>query len=159
VRPPRPRNIPCLCISRTPCAGLYAKADRACAGCSACARLHPDVRAAAAIALALVVPASALGASASLHVKPHSVKAGKIVHVSGNVGNGCSHSGTVTVISNAFHGGQDFAGVNTIQIHLRPSGRFAATTRIPSARAAGSYHVGARCGGGSFGGTTIVVHH
>jgi hypothetical protein len=124
-----------------------------------CGTLHLDVRAAAAFALALVVPASAFGASASLRVRPHSVKAGKIVHVSGDVGNGCSHSGTVTVISNAFHGGQDFAGVNAISIHIRPSGRFAATTRIPRARAAGSYHVGARCGGGSFGGGTIVVHH
>lgn len=117
------------------------------------------MRAAAAIALALVVPASAFGASASLRVRPHSVKAGKIVHVSGSVGNGCSHGGKVTVISNAFHRGQDFAGVNAIFIRIRPSGRFAATTRIPSARAAGSYHVGARCGGGSFGGGTIVVHH
>jgi len=117
----------------------------------------PTLRAAAVIALALVVPASAFGASHALRIKPHSVKAGKIAHVSGNVGNGCSHHGKVTVISSAFHGGAEFAGVNAIFIHIRPSGRFAAKTRIPSSRVPGTYHASARCGGGSFGNVKIVV--
>src|SRR5438477_605580 len=73
------------------------------------------------------------------------------------VGGGCSHSGKVTVLSAAFHAGGEFAGVNAIFIHIRPSGNFAAQTRIPSSRAAGAYHVGARCGGGSFGNITLHV--
>jgi hypothetical protein len=111
----------------------------------------------AVLATLLVLPAAAAGASFGLHVTPHTVAAGKIVHVSGNVGNGCSHSGSVTVISSAFHAGHEFAGINAIFIHIRPSGKFAAKTRIPSSRAPGSYHVGARCGGGSFGNVTLHV--
>jgi hypothetical protein len=115
-----------------------------------------------ALLLTVVILAAAAGAAeaaAPLHVTPLTVHAGKIVHVSGNVGNGCSHSGTVTVISAAFHRGHEFAGVNAIFIRIRPSGRFAAETRIPSSRAAGAYHVGARCGGGSFGNATLHVIH
>jgi hypothetical protein len=63
----------------------------------------------------------------------------------------------VTVLSAAFHSGHEFAGVNAILIHIRPSGAFAAKTRIPSSRAPGAYHVGARCGGGSFGNVTLHV--
>ena len=111
----------------------------------------------ALIVTVLAVPAAAAAGPVGLHVSPHTVKAGKIIHVSGNVGNGCDHHGSVTVISAAFHPGHEFAGVNAIFIHIRPSGRFAAKTRIPSARAAGSYHVGARCGGGSFGSITLHV--
>lgn len=107
--------------------------------------------------LALAVPAAASGASFGLHLSPHSVPAGKILHVSGNVGNGCPHHGSVTVISAAFHRGHDFAGVNAIFIRIRASGRFAAETRIPSRRAPGAYAVSARCGGGSFGGQTLHV--
>jgi hypothetical protein len=115
------------------------------------------VRAIPVLAIALAMPAAAAGSSVGLHVTPHTVPAGKIVHVSGNVGNGCSHSGKVTVISAAFHAGHEFAGVNAIFIRIRPSGNFAAKTRIPSSRAAGAYHVGARCGGGSFGNITLHV--
>ena len=50
-----------------------------------------------------------------------------------------------------------FLGVNAIFIRIRSSGNFAATTRIPSSRAPGSYHVGARCGGGSFGNITLHI--
>jgi hypothetical protein len=115
------------------------------------------VRALPVIAIALALPAAATGASFGLHVSPHSVPAGQIVHVSGNVGNGCSHSDNVTVISAAFHAGQEFAGVNAIFLHIHSDGSFAAKTRIPSSRAPGAYHVGARCGGGSFGNVTLHV--
>jgi len=110
-----------------------------------------------AIGLALALPVAAAGAPVGLHVSPHTIAAGHIVHISGNVGGGCSHSGKVTVLSAAFHAGGEFAGVNAIFIHIRPSGNFAAKTRIPSSRAAGAYHVGARCGGGSFGNITLHV--
>jgi hypothetical protein len=111
----------------------------------------------ATLAIGLAVPAAASAASFGLHLTPHTVAAGNVVHVSGNVGNGCSHHGEVTVISAAFHAGHEFAGVNALFIHLRPSGKFAAKTRIPSSRAPGSYHVSARCGGGSFGNVTLHV--
>jgi len=117
------------------------------------------VRALALLALILVLalPAAAGGFPVGLQVTPHTLPAGAIVHVHGNVGNGCSHHGSVTVISNAFHAGHDFAGVNAIFIKVRSSGKFAATTRIPSSRAPGAYHVGARCGGGSFGNITLHI--
>lgn len=111
----------------------------------------------ALILTVLAAPAAAAAAPAGLHLSPHTVPAGTIVHVSGNVGNGCGHTGSVTVISAAFHTGHEFAGVNAIFIHIRPSGNFAAKTRIPSTRAPGGYHVGARCGGGSFGSITLHV--
>jgi len=110
-----------------------------------------------ALAVALALPAVAGGFPVGLQVTPHTLPAGSIVHVHGNVGNGCSHHDSVTVISNAFHAGHDFAGVNAIFIKVRPSGNFAATTRIPGSRAPGAYHVGARCGGGSFGNITLHV--
>jgi hypothetical protein len=117
------------------------------------------VRALLVTVAVLALPASASGALVPLHVFPLTVHAGKIVHVSGNVSSGCLHSGKVTVISAAFHRGHEFAGVNAIFIRIRPSGHFAAKTRIPSSRAAGSYHIGARCGGGSFGNVTLHVTH
>ena len=109
------------------------------------------------LALAIALPATASAFPMGLQLTPHTVAAGSVVHVHGNVGNGCSHHGSVTVISNAFHAGHDFAGVNAIFIRVRPSGNFAATTRIPASRAPGAYHVGARCGGGSFGNITLHV--
>ena len=115
------------------------------------------MRAILVLAIALAVPAVAAGSSVGLHVRPHTVPAGKIIHVSGNVGNGCSHHGQVTVISAALHAGQEFAGVNAIFLHIHADGSFAAKTRIPSSRALGAYHVGARCGGGSFGNITLHV--
>jgi hypothetical protein len=121
------------------------------------AKLRNDLRALPLVLVVLALPAAAGGASFGLNVSPHTVAAGQIVHVSGNVGNGCSHTGSVTVISAAFHSGREFAGVNAISIRVRPSGRFAARTRIPAGRAAGAYHVGARCGGGSFGNVTLHV--
>lgn len=111
------------------------------------------------LATVVALPAAAAAAPVGLQVSPHTVRAGKIVHVSGNVGSGCGHTGSVTVISAAFHHGHEFAGVNAIFIHIRPSGNFFAETRIPSTRAAGAYHVGARCGGGSFGNITLHVTH
>lgn len=111
----------------------------------------------AVVALALALPASVAAFPVGLQVTPHTVPRGQIVHVHGNVGNGCSHHGSVTVISSAFHAGHEFAGVNAISIRIRSSGNFAATTRIPGSRAPGAYHVGARCGGGSFGNITLHV--
>ena len=109
------------------------------------------------LVLALALPAGVAAFPVGLQVSPHTVASGGIVHVHGNVGNGCSHHGSVTVISNAFHAGHDFAGVNAIFIRIRSNGNFAATTRIPSSRAPGAYHVGARCGGGSFGNITLHI--
>ena len=122
-------------------------------------KLPDGLRRVLPIALVLALPATAAAASASLRVIPHTVRAGKIVHISGNVGSGCPHHGKVTVISAAFHRGQEFAGVNALLLRIRSSGSFAAETRIPSSRAAGRYRVSARCGGGRFGNATIRVTH
>jgi hypothetical protein len=40
---------------------------------------------------------------------------------------------------------------------VRPDGTFTTTTTIPRSRAAGSYSITGRCGGGNFGGATLEV--
>jgi hypothetical protein len=42
-------------------------------------------------------------------------------------------------------------------VAVRPDGTFTTTTVIPRSRAAGSYPITGRCGGGNFGGTTLQV--
>jgi hypothetical protein len=90
-------------------------------------------------------------------VSPTSVAPGGSVTVSGNVGNGCSHGDQVTLISQAFGGPSEFAGVPAVITTSNASGAFSAGATIPGTRAPGGYSVSARCGGGSFGSATITV--
>jgi hypothetical protein len=106
---------------------------------------------------ALLVSAAPAFAQAFISVSPSSLPPGRSVTVSGNVGNGCQHGDQVTLISQAFGGPGEFAGVPAVTATSNASGAFSASAAIPSGRAPGSYSVSARCGGGSFGSATITV--
>jgi hypothetical protein len=108
-------------------------------------------------AAALLLAAGPAFAQAFINVSPSSLAPGGSVTVSGNVGNGCQHGDQVTLISQAFGGPGEFAGVPAVNTTSNASGAFSATATIPSSRAPGSYSVSARCGGGSFGSATITV--
>lgn len=127
---------------------------------------------------ALVAAVGALGASAAsagaagqnycdplggckpghyLRVSPGKVKHGRTTTVSGAVGKGCK--GPATVYSRAFKGAtkNQFAGVPAFYIKLDKKGRFSKRVTIRKSVKPGSYHIGGRCGGGNFGGTTLKV--
>ncbi len=103
------------------------------------------------VAGALVGAAPAAAATASISVSPASVAAGGTVTVSGSAAGGCPQGSQVTLISQAFSAQHEFAGVPAIFATTGPGGSFSTSTQIPSNRAAGSYTVSGRCGGGNLG--------
>lgn len=60
---------------------------------------------------------------------------------------GCN---SVTILSNAFPGSQQYAGVNAVTA-AAPGGYFSVTVTIPGSRPAGSYPVIVRACGGNLG--------
>jgi len=99
---------------------------------------------------------------ATLQVSPRSVTAGDSVTLSGSVGRPESVAGSecatgVRLLSRAFDSTQEFADVPALGAAVRPDGTFTTTTIIPRSRAAGTYPITGRCGGGNFGGATLVV--
>jgi hypothetical protein len=112
---------------------------------------------AATVGMLMLIAAPAWAAPVAIHVSPSSVAAGDTVTVSGSVGSG-SECSSVTLISKAFVHTNDFAGLPAVFATVKPSGAFRVTTRIPSARAAGTYTITGRCGGGNLGvSATLVV--
>jgi hypothetical protein len=112
---------------------------------------------AGALAAAALLASAAPALGQSLSASPASVAPGGSVTVSGNVGSGCMHGDQVTVISGAFGGTQEFAGVPAVTANSDSAGAVSASAPIPSTRAPGNYSVSARCGGGRFGDATITV--
>jgi hypothetical protein len=97
---------------------------------------------------------------ASVRVSPNSVAAGDTVTLSGSVGPNSAGSECATgvsLLSRAFDSNQEFADVPALGAAVRPDGTFTTTTIIPRSRAAGTYPITGRCGGGNFGGATLVV--
>jgi hypothetical protein len=97
---------------------------------------------------------------ASIRVSPNSVAAGGTVTLSGSVGRNSAGSECATgvrLLSRAFDSNQEFADVPALGAAVRPEGTFTTTTVIPRSRAAGTYPITGRCGGGNFGGTTLQV--
>ena len=86
----------------------------------------------------------------SLTVAPQSVERGHVVVVAGSAGD-CPAGDAVTILSHAFVHTRDFAGVPAVYARVQPSGAFRISTRIPATKAAASYTVTARCGGGNLG--------
>ena len=86
----------------------------------------------------------------SLTVTPQSVERGHLVVVDGSAGD-CPRGDAVTILSRAFVHTRDFAGVPAVYARVQPNGLFRVSTRIPASKAAGSYTVTARCGGGNLG--------
>jgi hypothetical protein len=97
-------------------------------------------------------------APTALHVSPSAVTAGDTVTVSGWLapapGSECASG--VTLLSNAFVHTHDFAGVPAIAAAVKPDGTFTVTTRIPRSKAAGTYDIGGRCGGGNIGASATL---
>jgi hypothetical protein len=98
-------------------------------------------------------------APTALQVSPRSVTAGDPVTVSGWLppapGSECASG--VTLLSNAFVHTHDFAGVPAIGAAVKPDGTFTVTTRIPRSKAAGTYTISGRCGGGNIGASATLV--
>jgi hypothetical protein len=123
------------------------------------------VRTIAALVLATVgmltlAAAPAGAAPATLQVSPASVTAGDTVTVSGSLGPGEAGSecaSRLLLLSRAFDDAEDFAGVPMVVAAVKPDGAFAATTRIPRSRAAGSYTISGRCGGGNIGASATLT--
>lgn len=111
----------------------------------------------------LAVPAWAASPTppVAVHASPNPVLAGHTVTVSGSVGPdqaGSECATGVKLLSRAFDSNQDFAGVPALGATVRRDGTFTATTTIPRSKAAGSYTITGRCGGGNLGvSATLVV--
>jgi hypothetical protein len=86
----------------------------------------------------------------TMHVRPGAVPAGGVVRVFGSAG-GCGPGNDVILLSEAFPRRNEFAGVPAVLTPVRADGRYRTRIRIPRRRRAGSYQVGARCGGANFG--------
>ena len=93
---------------------------------------------------------------ATINVSPTAVTAGGSVHLSGDVlagggTPGCGVPGTVTLISDAFAGLGEFAGVGAVDLPVDATGHFDSTVTLDGSVAAGTYTIGGRCGGGNLG--------
>jgi hypothetical protein len=108
------------------------------------------VAAVAAIAGTFVAPVAKPPMVPSLTVAPQSVERGRVVLVRGSAGD-CPTGDAVTILSRAFAHAHDFAGVPAVFARVQPTGLYRVSTRIPATRAAGTYTVTARCGGGNLG--------
>ncbi len=108
------------------------------------------------VGMLTLLAAPAWAAPVAIHVSPSSVAAGDTVTVSGSAGPDCS--GGVTLISKAFVHTHDFADLPAVFAAAKPDGTFTATTQIPRSKAAGTYTITGRCGGGNLGvSATLVV--
>jgi hypothetical protein len=98
-------------------------------------------------------------AHSRLQVSPRSVTAGDTVTVSGWLppapGSACATG--VILLSRAFVGTHEFADVPAIGAAVKADGTFTVTTRIPRSKAAGTYDITGRCGGGNLGASATLV--
>jgi hypothetical protein len=122
----------------------------------------PGALVAAVVVLATIVGAPGLVSAASINVSPNTVVPGDNVRLSGDilVGGtpGCDVSGGVTLISEAFAGLGEFAGVGAVNLAVDATGHFDTTVTLSASVAAGTYAISGRCGGGNLGvSATIVV--
>jgi hypothetical protein len=115
-------------------------------------------------AFAAFAPAALAATSHFLKVSPGKTNPGKTVTVSGSVGHGCQigHKGdAATIISKAFAGATKtkFAGVPSVSASLSNSknGSFSTKVKLSKSLKAASYSVSGRCGGGTFGSSTLKV--
>jgi hypothetical protein len=112
---------------------------------------------AATVVFALANPASAT----SIVVSHHTVAIGETIVVSGDTtvaGVHCLAGDSVTLISNAFKGHAEFAGVGAVNTPVDATGHFRVSVTITSAVTPGTYTISGRCGGGNLGvQTTLVV--
>ncbi|TMK38224.1 MAG: hypothetical protein E6G56_15470 [Actinobacteria bacterium] len=105
---------------------------------------------AAALTLALAATPAWPATRASLKVSPNPVRSGNSLRVHGRAA-GCPRGNIVTIISRAFGGPKEFAGVPAVTTKVRAHGAFSTTAIVPRVRRPGHYRVSARCGGGNLG--------
>jgi hypothetical protein len=124
------------------------------------ARILATVAIAATVGMLTLLAAPAWAAPVSIAVSPSSVAAGHAVVVSGSVGPdaaGSECASSVTLLSKAFVHTHDFAGVPAVFAAVEPDGTFTATTTIPRSKAAGTYTISGRCGGGNLGASATLA--
>jgi hypothetical protein len=90
-------------------------------------------------------------------VLPASVRRGISVRVFGSVRAGCPSGASVTLISRVFTSPRRFAGVPDISATVGLNGACSVRTLIAANRMPALYSVGARCGGGNVGSTSLRV--
>ena len=100
--------------------------------------------------------------AASINVAPTTVVPGDNVRLTGDVlaggTPGCDVSGGVTLISEAFAGLDEFAGVGAVNLPVDSTGHFDSTVTLSATVVPGTYSIGGRCGGGNLGvSATLVV--
>lgn len=113
----------------------------------------------ALVVLASLAPAALAAGQHYLKVAPRTVKAGKIVRVYGSVAGGCARGDEATLYSLAFKGAtrDEFAGVPAVFATVHRNQKFSIRVKLSRTIKPGSYQVGGRCGGGSFGSATLKV--
>jgi len=108
-----------------------------------------------------VVALTGTVAAASITTQPAEVAAGQRVTVSGDVlaggQPGCETGDAVTLLSPAFAGHGEFAGVPAITATVSAGGTFATAVRVASSVAPGTYSISGRCGGGNLGVTANLT--
>ena len=114
------------------------------------------------ITLGSVATTTTTASAAAINVSPTTVAPGGSVALSGDVlaGGvpGCGVPGTVTLISDAFVGLGEFAGVGAVNLPVDATGHFAETVTLTTSVAPGTYSITGRCGGGNMGvEATLVV--
>jgi hypothetical protein len=117
---------------------------------------HPSRLAAfAAAVVATLLLGAGAAVAATINVSPGTVSTGGQVTVSGDVlangSPGCTVPGDVTLISPAFAGLGEFAGVGATTATADASGNFTTTVTLSSSVAPGTYTITGRCGGGDLG--------
>ena len=124
------------------------------------ARLAKLVVVVALVAVPVLV-STAPAQAATIDVSPSSVAVGGQVTLSGDVlVNGqpaCDAPGEVTLISQAFNGLGEFAGVGAVTAPVDASGNFTTTVTLPGTTAPGTYEISGRCGGGNLGVTATLT--
>jgi hypothetical protein len=102
-----------------------------------------------------------LASAASINVAPSTVVPGDDVRLTGDVlaggTPGCDVSAGVTLVSDAFAGLGEFAGVAAVNLPLDASGHFDSTVTLSTSLTPGTYSIGGRCGGNLGVSATLVV--
>jgi hypothetical protein len=116
---------------------------------------------AAAVMLGIMVGTPGFVSAVSINASPSTVAPGGNVRLSGDIlangTPGCDVTGTVTLISDAFAGLGEFAGVGAVYLPLDPTGSYDTTVTLSASVAPGTYSISGRCGGGNLGVTATIV--
>lgn len=139
-----PETVSAPTVSRTPSPGATTASPTVTAGITGSPTPPPPT----ATPYPPVSTSGAIGQTLTLD--PGTVPAGSVVRVSGQ-DTSKPPCGSVTILSNAFPGPQEFAGVHAVTATTDATGHFAASVTIPASTAPGQYPVTVRACGGNFG--------